>query len=134
MTMLFELLELGTVELTGKLQLHRDDDIHFGTRNYQCHQGRDTNEYQKRKYAQLRDKMAQEDHCFFKRYKQAQTTKMLGCSAKVQVTRIIKMFQYKVSRSQVSYSEVHVIILAVEKGRIKHCRSSVLSMPSTDGS
>lgn len=89
------------VEPTSKNRIHWNGDTPyyiFGCRTYMCHQGRDINAYQKKKYNDLRDELESTGHTLRKRYNKTKGSKKLGCPAQLNVRRIRSLPNYRVSK------------------------------------
>ncbi|KAG8322334.1 hypothetical protein J6590_024679 [Homalodisca vitripennis] len=94
-----------SVIIHDKKKVYWHDDTPYlkvGIRIYACHRGKDTNLYQKKKYAEDRDNKALNDHTFTKRYNQLKPSKKLDCPASFTVTRVLRILDQKVRASSVT--------------------------------
>uniref|UniRef100_A0A1B6FX03 Uncharacterized protein n=1 Tax=Cuerna arida TaxID=1464854 RepID=A0A1B6FX03_9HEMI len=106
------------VIIHDKKKVYWHDDTPYlkvGIRIYACHRGKDTNLYQKKKYAEDRDNKALNDHTFTKRYNQMKPSKKLDCPASFTVTRILRILDQKVRASRVTKQVRNRISKAIKK-------------------
>uniref|UniRef100_A0A1B6LTF7 Uncharacterized protein n=1 Tax=Graphocephala atropunctata TaxID=36148 RepID=A0A1B6LTF7_9HEMI len=90
------------VEVTNSHKVYWHGGVPYlklGKRLYGCHQGMDNNISKKKKYEEQQELKACSDHSFVKRYKKMQGSKKVGCPVTIDVTRAIKIAQYKISES-----------------------------------